>query len=249
MRQLLPHPVDPIDPVDVYAGLPAADGRPALRLNMIASVDGAITVGGVSGPLGGAGDHRVFTALRSFADAILVAAGTVRAEGYGPASVPLVIVTRSCQLDLDAPLFTETPVRPVVVTVATAPSERRERAAEVADVLVAGERDVDLPAALCALGRRGHASVLAEGGPTLNAQLARADLIDELCLTVSPVLAGGDAGRILAGPPLPSTHRFAPVSVCEDDGFLFLRLRPATERTTDPAPSRPASPASRIAGL
>lgn len=244
MRQLLPRPLDPVDPHEVYADLPTADGRPALRLNMIASVDGAITLGGVSGPLGGAGDHRVFTALRSFADAILVAAGTVRAEGYGPASVPLVVVTRSCRLDLDAPLFTAAPVRPVVVTVAAAPRERRERAAEVADVLVAGGEDVDLPVALCELGRRGHASVLAEGGPTLNAQLARADLIDELCLTVSPVMAGGDAGRILSGPPLPRAPRLAPVSVCEEDGFLFLRLRPVSRRATPPAPSRPASPAS-----
>ena len=236
MRQLLPHPVDPVHPVEVYADLPAAEGRPALRLNMIASVDGAITVAGVSGPLGGAGDHRVFSALRSFADVILVAAGTVRAESYGPAPVPLVIVTRSCRLDLDAPLFTEAPVRPVVVTVAAAPPDRRERAAEVADVLIAGEQDVDLPSALRGLGRRGHTSVLAEGGPTLNAQLARADLIDELCLTVSPVLAGGDAGRILSGPPLPTARRFAPVSVCEEDGFLFLRSRPRpTTRTDSPA--------------
>src|SRR3954447_8639654 len=123
MRQLLPHPVARIDPHEVYADVPTAEGRPALRLNMIASVDGAITLGGVSGPLGGAGDHHVFIAIRSFADAILVAAGTVRAEGYGPASVPLVIVTRSCRLDLDAPLFTQAPVRPVVVTVAAAPRD------------------------------------------------------------------------------------------------------------------------------
>jgi riboflavin biosynthesis pyrimidine reductase len=236
MRQLLPHPVDPVDPREVYADLPAAERRPALRMNMIASLDGAITVGGVSGPLGGAGDHRVFTALRSFADAILVAAGTVRAEGYGPAPAPLVIVTRSCRLDLDAPLFTEASLKPVVVTVTAAPRDRRQRAGEVADVLVAGEHDVDLPAALCELGRRGHTSVLAEGGPTLNAQLARDDLVDELCLTVSPLLAGGDAGRILSGPPLSTAHRFAPVSVCEEDGFLFLRFRPSPDHRTDSPP-------------
>jgi riboflavin biosynthesis pyrimidine reductase len=247
MRQLLPHPVDPVDPVEVYADLPTAEGRPAVRLNMIASVDGAITVGGVSGPLGGTGDHRVFTTMRSCADAVLVAAGTVRAEGYGPAPVPLVIVTRSCRLDLDAPLFTKAPVRPVVVTVAAAPRDRRERAADVADVLVAGEQDVDLPSTLCELGHRGHTAVLAEGGPTLNAQLARTDLIDELCLTVSPVLASGDAGRILSGPPLPTARRLAPVSVCEEDGFLFLRLRPSCDDPTGPATSRPASAAGPTA--
>jgi riboflavin biosynthesis pyrimidine reductase len=94
-------------------------------------------------------------------------------------------------------------------------------------VLVAGERDVDLAAAVAALGERGHRAVLAEGGPTLNGQLARAGLLDELCLTLSPRLAGGDAKRILDGPPLPATAGLRLRSLCEQDQFLFLRYRPA----------------------
>ncbi|MBA2471912.1 MAG: dihydrofolate reductase family protein, partial [Pseudonocardiales bacterium] len=81
MRQLLPVAADPVDPAVVYADLPVAQGRPSVRLNMIASLDGAATVDGLSGGLGGPADHRVFAALRELADVVLVAAGTVRAEG------------------------------------------------------------------------------------------------------------------------------------------------------------------------
>jgi riboflavin biosynthesis pyrimidine reductase len=225
VRQLLPVASDVVDPAVVYADLPAAPDRPAVRLNMIASLDGAATVDGVSGGLGGPADRRVFAALRELADVVLVAAGTVRAERYGPSKVPLAIVTRSCALDLDAPLFIQG-ARAIVLTVATAPPKAVAAAREVADVMVAGERTVDLRAALQLLGAAGYRSVLAEGGPSLNAQLAAADLIDELCLTVAPWLLGGDSRRILAGPPV-SVNRFTLHTICEDGGYLFLRLRRA----------------------
>jgi riboflavin biosynthesis pyrimidine reductase len=222
MRQLLPVAADPVDPAVVYADLPVAVGRPAVRLNMIASLDGAATVDGLSGGLGGPADHRVFAALRHLADVVLVAAGTVRAEGYGPLTVPLAIVSRSCALDFGSPLFTG--AHPMVLTVATAPPDRVAAAREVADVLIAGERDVDLRCALHLLGEAGHCNVLAEGGPSLNGQLAAADLIDELCLTVAPCLIGGDSRRILTGAPVGMTG-FALHTVCAEDEYLFLRLR------------------------
>jgi riboflavin biosynthesis pyrimidine reductase len=227
MRQLLPTPLDPADPREVYGDLPVAADRPGVRLNMIASTDGATTVAGVSGGLGGVADHELFALLRSLADVVLVAAGTVRAEGYRPAKVPIAVVTRSCRLDWDAPFFTEQVARPVLVTVAAAPAAARARAAEVADVLVAGEHDVDLAVALRALGERGAGAVLAEGGPSLNGQLARAGLLDELCLTLSPRLVGGAAKRILEGATLPRARRLRLRSLCEQDDFLFLRMRPA----------------------
>jgi len=225
VRQLLPVVADVVDPAVVYADLPAVSGRPGLRLNMIASLDGAATVDGLSGGLGGPADHRVFAALRDLADVVLVAAGTVRAERYGPSKVPLAIVTRSCALDLDAPLFTKG-ARAIVLTVATAPPKAVAAAREVADVLVAGEQAVDLRVALQLLGAAGYRSVLAEGGPSLNAQLAAADLIDELCLTIAPCLVGGDSRRILAGPAV-NMNRFTLHTICQDDGYLFLRLRRA----------------------
>jgi riboflavin biosynthesis pyrimidine reductase len=225
VRQLLPDLVDPIDPVVVYSDLPEARGRPAVRLNMITSVDGATTVAGVSGGLGGPADKRVFSVLRSLADAVLVAAGTARAEGYGPSPVLIAVVSRSCMLDWQAPFFTAASVRPIVVTVADAPSDNRDRAAEVADVVIAGEHSVDMRRAIDALGERGARSVLAEGGPSLNGQLAAAGLLDELCLSVSPGLVGGDSKRILSGPALDVPARCELRSVCEEDGYLFLRYR------------------------
>ena len=227
MRQLFPFPLDPVDPLSVYGDPPVAKGRPAVRLNMIASADGATSVAGVSGGLGGPADRQVFSALRSAADTVLVAAGTVRAENYGPGTVPIAVVSRSCRLEWGSRFFTEASFRPVVVTVANASAANRARAEEVADVVVAGTDDVDLRVALEALADRGARSVLAEGGPSLNGQLASAALLDELCLTISPILVGGDAKRILsgAGPAIPT--RLGLCSVCEDEGFLFLRLRPA----------------------
>jgi RibD C-terminal domain len=146
MRQLFPSPLDPVDPAEVYGDPPRTGpgGRPGVRLDMIASVDGATTVDGVSGGLGGAADHDLFTLLRSLADVVLVAAGTVRAEGYGPSRVPVAVVTRSCRLDWASPFFTAPVARPIVVTVAGAPPDALARAAGVAEVVVAGDRDVDL---------------------------------------------------------------------------------------------------------
>jgi riboflavin-specific deaminase-like protein len=245
VRRLLPAPAEPVELTDAYPALAARPGRPSLRVNMIASVDGATAVDGLSGGLGGPGDRAVFLHLRSLADVILVGAGTVRAEGYGPPELPaklrearrergraplprLAVVSRSCALDWDAPIFRRAGPRPIVVTVERAPSERRSAAARVAEVIAAGGEDVDLAAALRELAGLGAETVLAEGGPRLNGALAAAGLVDELCLTVAPRLAGGDSARIVAGPPAPGgAPPFEPAFVGEEDGFLFLRYRPA----------------------
>ena len=230
MRQLLPFPLDPVDLATLYGDLPSAGARPTVRLNMIASIDGATAVAGLSGGLGGPADQALFAVLRAQADVVLVAAGTVRAERYGPSAVPVAVISRSCRFDWDSPFFAAAITPPIVVTVAEAPGSERKKAADVADVIIAGERDVDLAAALGALAERGFGRVLAEGGPSLNGQLAAAGLLDELCLTVSPRLVGGEAKRILAGPGpqgvLGSGPGWRLRSLCEQDGFLFLRYRP-----------------------
>ena len=94
---------------------------------------------------------------------------------------------------------------------------------EVADVVVAGDAGVELPVALAELRARGHAVTLCEGGPTLLAELVTADLLDELCLTLAPVLVAGAGVRILRGPPVPELVRLPLASVLEEDGYLFLR--------------------------
>lgn len=198
----------------------AAPGRPYVRFNFVTSADGAAAVNGRSGALGDGADHRVFELLRRTADVILVGAGTVRAEGYagelldaesqswriarGMTSHPAVaIVSGRLDLDPDGPFFQQAPVRPLILTAATATAaaERRVALERVADVVVAGEQAVEPAQAAALLAERGFARVLCEGGPQLFGSFQAAGLVDELCLTVSPLLAAGSALRITAGAP------------------------------------------------
>jgi riboflavin biosynthesis pyrimidine reductase len=225
VRQLFPDLVEGVEPLDVYRDLPVVAGRPAVRLNMIESVDGAAAVDGRSGGLGGPADRRVFAALRSLADVVLVAAGTVRAENYGPANLPIAVVSGSLRLDWDTPFFNDAVHRPIVVTSGRAPAEAVKQAEAVADVLMAGEAEVDLARAVAQLGARGFGHVLAEGGPSFNGSLAAADLLDELCLTFAPVLVAGEARRIIAGSALQPPAELTLRSLCEEDGYIFFRYR------------------------
>jgi riboflavin biosynthesis pyrimidine reductase len=208
---------------------------------MISTLDGAITIEGRSGLLGGPADRNVFQVLRSVADIILVGAGTARAEGYGPVMLddqlrarraargqsdvpPIAVVTGTGNLDWSAPFFTEADARPVVVTTSACDTGARRRAEAVADVLIAGEERVDPAEALHQLSLAGYRSVLLEGGPGLNADVVHAGLLDELCLTLSPRLVAGDGTRVLAGPELMPPLQLRFVHLLEQDGFLFARL-------------------------
>ena len=239
MRRLFPDPGE-VDPIDAYGRLSRDGQRPRVRLNMIASVDGAGSLDGHSAALGGPADRALFATLRALADVIVVGAATMRTESYGPAHLndtnrglrlrwamtavpPVAVVTRACRLDWQAPFFADAEQRPIIITAASAALDDRARAAEVADVIIAGDNGVDLAQALRALAERGHENVLGEGGPGIAAQLAGADLLDELCLTVSPLLAGGDAKRILDGGLLRPPPRLELRHVLESDGYLFLR--------------------------
>ena len=221
-----------------------------LRANMVSTADGAArSPDGLSAGISGDADRRVFGRLRGLADVVLAGAGTIRAEGYKPARakpafadrraaagqtpVPAIaLVSRSLDLDLRSPLFTDPIVPTIVITCGAADPERLDATAEVADVVVAGDEAVDLHRAVGALNERGLHRIHAEGGPHLLGELAAAGLLDELLLTVSPVLAGGSyAGegpvpRVLAGVPIPGAPRGLTLHhALEDDGTLFLDYR------------------------
>jgi riboflavin biosynthesis pyrimidine reductase len=234
MRQLLPTAGEP-DLPELYA---YPDGR-WLRANMVTSADGAASLDGVTQGISSAGDRRVFALLRTLCDVIVVGASTAREEKYKPArphelwshlrdgrpaTPPIAVVTGRLDLDPDSPLVTEAPpdARTIIITTASAPADRRDQLARHADVIVAGEKSVDLQAATAELAERGHRRMLAEGGPHLLAQLAGAGLLDELCLTIGPLLAGPGPGRILAGDSIP-TLPLSLAHVLEDDGFLLCR--------------------------
>jgi riboflavin biosynthesis pyrimidine reductase len=226
VRRLQPDLGDEVDLPSAYA----VSAQRHLRANFVASLDGAATLQGKSAGLSSTADRALFHLLRSMADVVLVGAGTAREENYGGAKSadgrqppPIAVVSKSLDFDLTARLFTDTAVPPILITCAASPSTRREQLSAVAEVVVAGDVDVDLRAALDALAARGLGHVLCEGGPRLLGAVAAAGLLDELCLTLSPMVAGGNAGRIVAGylpdvvEPMHLRH------VLEDDGHLFLR--------------------------
>ena len=211
-----------------------------LRANFVTSADGAAYLDGRSGGLSSAGDMRVFGLLRVLADVVLVGAGTARTEEYKPArrrpslaslregrpeTATIALVTRTLGLNLASPLFTETPpdARTIVITCAASDAELRTEAAKVADLIVAGEETVDLSQALAELNDRDLGRVLCEGGPHLLGDLSAAGLLDELCLSFSPTLAGPGAGRIIAGQPSDARGMKLAHVLAGDDSFLFLR--------------------------
>jgi riboflavin biosynthesis pyrimidine reductase len=215
---------------------------PTLRVNFVASVDGAVTLDGLSGGLSGPADKQVFTALRMVCDALIVAAGTVRGENYdalrldetsrawrrehGLPEFPLmVIVSGSLDLDPGQLIFSDAPIPPIVFTHAGADPDRRAAIGKVAEVVTVGEDSVDLAAAVADLHRRGAGQLLCEGGPRLFGALIAADLVDELCLTVAPLLTGGSAGRISAGPPAPPRSLSLRHALVSDDMLLLRYAR------------------------
>jgi riboflavin biosynthesis pyrimidine reductase len=219
--------------------------RPWVQVNFVASADGAVAVADRSEGLSHPADKRVFALGRDLADVILVGVGTAQAEGYrgvrprelrverrrrlGLSDLPpLAVVTGSCRLTPDDPIVTDTTVPPLVVTTTTAPRQRkRDLVAAGVDVIEAGTEVVEPHTVLAALAERGLYRVNCEGGPQLFAALVAADAVDQLCLTVAPLLAGAGSGRIVAGTPSPVPRSLRLDSVLHEDGFLMLRYRRA----------------------
>jgi riboflavin biosynthesis pyrimidine reductase len=257
LGEIYAYPDEPVTPVrdgQPIAGRPTAGrqiaGRPVagqwIKANMIASADGAVAVNGRSGVLSGPADRLVFAVLRSLADVVMVGAETARAERYRqaqpdelwrqlrvgrPPAPPIVVVTKRLDLDLSGRLFGQGPglARTVVLTTELAGQGRLKEASRVADVVVAGTEAVTAQAMIDALAARGHRRILVEGGPMLLGQLVAERLLDELCLTISPVLEGGyAAGRLTSGLPalghIPTQlTEMQLATVLEDDGFLLNR--------------------------
>ena len=229
MRRLLPEPAAGVDPYESYGDLPG------LRLGMVVSVDGSATdaEGGTDGR-GGDADFRVLRSLRALADAILVGAGTVRTGRLGPARLrhdlrarrgrppaPIVVVSRSADLDWTLPLFTNAETPTIVVT----SQSGRKNVPSGIQVVVEGEDNVDLPAAIRSLREDlGYEHLLCEGGPALATALFRASLVDELCLSIAPTLLGSPRHtRLLDG--LETEVPLDPTALYIDEGVLFVRYR------------------------
>lgn len=210
-------------------GRPRLTTRPWVGICMIASLDGTTVVDGRSGALGNPVDARVLGALRRSADAVLVGASTVRAEGYGPpkrASLRIGVVT-SQGIDTETELFASGAGFLVM-------PEDGPAVAGGIDVVRAGRGRVDLAVAVTRLAdvMAPPAFVQCEGGSRLNGALLDSGCVDELDLTISPVLAGGDGPRLTTGAAA-TLARFDLAHLATHDGYLYGRW----VRRLSPAPS------------
>jgi riboflavin-specific deaminase-like protein len=213
--------------------------RPLVAMNFVATVDGRATISGVSGPIGSDADTAMLAGLRGRFDAVMIGAGTMRAERYGrigrqeetrerrerlglPADPLMVIVSGRLDLPWDAPLFEEGG-RVLIFTAAATEPPQTSTPVQV----VRHEGFVDIAAALRQLRQEhGVRALLSEGGPGLHGELEAAGLVDELFLTIAPKLAGGGAPRILEG-ELPAVAGLELAWLLEDDGELFARYQRA----------------------
>ncbi|HVW43670.1 MAG TPA: pyrimidine reductase family protein [Amycolatopsis sp.] len=245
MDQLWPTPLDDVTDDDLARiyGYPAHLDEPFVQVNFVSSADGAATLADRSEGLSHPADKRIFLLGRDLADVVLVGAGTARQEDYRGARTngerrarrerlglseipPIAVVSGSARIDPASALFTDTKVPPIIITTEHASERRRADLEEAgAEVLVAGEQMIDLSAALDALARRGLYRIDCEGGPLLLGELIAEDLVDQLCLTIAPVLAGAGAGRIAMGRVSSDARRLELASVLHEDGFSMLRYR------------------------
>lgn len=234
---LLTEPLAPYAVVDRTR----AGGGPWVMAHMVGGLDGSAAIGGRVGELSTPPDAELFILMRALADVVLVGAETVRRERYGivrlpqeqiaarraagrPGTPPLAVVTRSLDLDWSARAFADAPPesRTLVITCKAADATRLERAREMADVVIAGQDRVDPEQAVTRLSELGHHVVLCEGGPTWLGELVSAGRLDELCLTIAPVM-GGDPLPVSISPPGAPLRHFALRHVIRDGDTLFLR--------------------------
>jgi len=240
MRALVPHGIDDPDLHEVYARNWVEVG--GVRVNMISSADGGATAAGLSEGLQTPGDNRIFAVLRDLADVVLVGAATAVAENYRPVTasaeraairdrfglrhdLPIAIASRSLRISRDAPLFGDPSRVPIIYTCESADAEIRRSLADVADVVICGTDDLDLSAVRADLAARGLTRVLCEGGPTLFGAAVNAGAVDELCLSISPLLVGPGSMRIIDGARWPLHHAMRLTDLLEEDGALFARYR------------------------
>jgi riboflavin biosynthesis pyrimidine reductase len=244
VRRLHPEPARETSAAEEAHGLDlvalAPDDRPYVITNFVLSLDGRATLEGRSGPIGSDVDTEMLVALRTRVDALLIGAGTMRAERYGgimrdpgkrerrereglPPVPLMVIVSGSLELPWDAPLFTEG-VGDVLIWTS---SEADPPATETPVTVERFDGPVELGAALANL-RTGHGvrALLCEGGPRLHAELIESSLVDELFVTHAPLVVGGQGPTLVTGLP----ERERPLELAwllrdESAGELFARYR------------------------
>jgi riboflavin biosynthesis pyrimidine reductase len=208
--------LDDADLLRVYA-YPASPSTPWIRANMVSSIDGSAALSGKSKGLTSTSDRRLFHLMRSLADVVLIGAGTARSEPYENHKGQVVVITRSG--DLPPNFFTGR--RPIVITCEALDERKRRELSNLAEVITCGRDEVDLSLVVGHFIERGWLRILCEGGPALLGLLNASALIDEVALTISPLLVGG--GTSLLEESRETKRNFQLVSLLQGDGNLFAR--------------------------
>ncbi len=233
MRRIHPGPPTELTDDELRADYAFPEDRTWVRANMVATLDGAIRGSdGLAKSITTPADQRVFGIARLACDVILVGAGTVRAEDYRPSKRTVAIVTSRLDVPLSLRMFsdrTEANPRPIILTTEESARSAREELRAVADVVDCGSGHVDLRTAISHLVGRGLPRILCEGGPALLGAMFDAGLVDELLLTVSPLLVGAGTDEHIVQVPggLQPPPRFGLAGVLEEDGTVFLRMTAA----------------------
>ncbi len=235
-----PHPPEP-DQLYTARDFPASSpDRPYLYINMVSTVDGKIVIGNVSGSaagVGGATDQLLFRRLQQTCDAALIGGSTLRAsQVIYPAEKPRFVITRTGDVPLDNRFFRDAPDRAYVLAPETLAPGMVARIEAKAKLIRVGQGSVDLKEAMRILRQEyGIRVLLCEGGATLNDDLIRHGLADELFLTLTNKLKGGshlptvvDGQGFAPGSYLPLTL----ISLYHDEGELYFRYRLAETPVT-----------------
>jgi riboflavin biosynthesis pyrimidine reductase len=234
MRALVPSDLDLSTDRALHRAY-APPSRAWVRANFISSIDGAAVLDGTAGGLGNPMDQTVLAILRTHADVVVVGAGTTRAENYGPLRhtdaqaalrredgrahpARLAVISRSMRFTGRERWIADAPVPPLLLT-----GGASARDIPGAETVVCGEDAVDPAQAITKLAELGLVGVLCEGGPTVFAEFAASGCIDELCLTMSPMLAGPGALRIVDGVGWKQPRHGVLAQLIEDESLLFAR--------------------------
>jgi riboflavin biosynthesis pyrimidine reductase len=251
MAPVLRRRVNTGDPLGSFELLEWLGTDLGVRANMVASVDGRATVNGRVGHLTGPADQLLLVALRAWCDVLLVGAGTVRAEGYGAVTLPeelealrvqrgqaprpvLAVLIGRHDLDPELPVFSKVgpDARPWLIRAADPEGSRLNPDAHILEVSAGEDGRPSVREALQALRAAGLGRVLSEGGPTILGHLLGQGLVDELFVTVSPVVVGGDGLRIVHVPEYQNPVELTLKDVLGGASEVFLRYAVETPRTS-----------------
>ena len=236
LERLLDLTENSLPPEDLYTAIRFPNpptNRPYVYINMAATVDGKIVLGEAGGSakgLGGPTDQRLFRRLQTQCDTALLGAATLRAsQVIYPKDKARYAVTRTGNVPLNNRFFTDAPERAFILAPENLPLEICKRLRDGANLIQIGAENVDLPAALNLMRREHGVNILlCEGGATLNDDLIRAGLADELFLTLAPKLKGSShLPTIMTGAGFPP-GKFAPLqllSIYRDDDEIYLRYK------------------------